>query len=123
MQSLEPMKITRNKQSGVMVLAPDGRLDIVESPKFEEAVLEVIAGGDTRLVLDMSAVPYVSSSGLRVIVLGAKKASEAGGGFAVSSPQVIVKKVFQAAGMQNLFKTFDALDEAVASLAGGESPR
>lgn len=112
------MHITKEHRSGVVVVSPEGRLDSVETPHLEEVVLGIIEGGETRLVLDLSAVPYVSSRGLRAILLGAKKAAAGGGELTVSSLQIIVKKVIQAAGFQELIGIFETTDEAVTSLAG-----
>ena len=115
------MNIAEERQSGVVVLKPEGRLDALESPELEEVVLGIIDRGDSQLVVDLSAVPYVSSRGLRAILLGTKRAIAAGGGFAVSSPQVIVSKMFQAANFQEVIDIFDTVAEAVDSFSG-ETP-
>ena len=115
------MNIAEEKQSGVVVLKPQGRIDAVESPELEELVQGVIDRGDARLVMDLSAVPYISSRGLRVVLLGAKQAVAAGGTLAVCSPQVFVRKVFQSIGFQEIIDVFNTVGEAVDSLGGEES--
>ena len=115
------MNIAEEKQSGVVVLKPQGRLDAVESPELEELVQGVIDRGDSRVVMDLSAVPYISSRGLRVVLLGVKQAVAAGGTLAVCSPQVLVRKVFQSIGFQEIIDIFNTVGEAVDSLGGEES--
>ena len=114
------MNIAQEKQSGVVVIKPEGRIDAVESPALEKLVLGVIERGDARLVMDLSAVPYISSRGLRVVLLGAKQAIAAGGTLAVCSPQVFVRKVFQSIGFEEIIGIFNTVGEAVDSFGGIE---
>jgi anti-sigma B factor antagonist len=115
------MNTTEEKQSGVVILKPEGRIDAAESPGLEELVLGVIGRGDARLVMDLGAVPYISSRGLRVVLLGAKQAAAAGGTLAVCSPQVFVRKVFQSVGLDGIIDVFNTAGEAVDALAGKQA--
>jgi stage II sporulation protein AA (anti-sigma F factor antagonist) len=112
------MKIAEEKRSDVVVLKPEGSLDSSDSPKLEEAVLRIIGNGETRLVIDLSSVAYITSRGLRVFLLGAKKMAEAGGSIAVCSVQDFVRKVFDTVGFQDMLTVFDSTNEAVDSLSG-----
>lgn len=109
------MKIGEEKQNGVVVLAPEGRLDATESPILEGRITELIAGGDTRVLVDLAAVSYVSSRGLRVFLLGAKQAAAAGGSLAVCSLQEFVAKVFAVVGFGDLIGVHADRESALAS--------
>jgi len=112
------MKIAEERQSEVVVLKPDGSLDSTDSPELEAAVLRNIENGETRMVIDLSKVSYITSRGLRVFLLGAKKMAAAGGQFAVCSLQEFAHKVFEAVGFQEVVTVFDTATEAVTSLSG-----
>ena len=63
------LSITTEKQAGTVVLALDGRLTIGDAcASFHETVRQYIAGGESRIVLDMAKVTYVDSSGLSELV-------------------------------------------------------
>ncbi|MHC4513458.1 MAG: STAS domain-containing protein [Planctomycetota bacterium] len=112
------MKIVEQKQSAVVVLKPEGSLDSADSPELEAAVLRTIANGETRVVIDLSQVSYITSRGLRVFLLGAKKMATAGGRLAVCSLQEFARKVFDAVGFQEVVPVFDTAAQAVESLSG-----
>ena len=112
------MKIAEERRSDVVVLKPDGNLDSSESPELEAAVLRIIDKGETRLVVDLSSVAYITSRGLRVFLLGTKKMAEAGGRIAVCSLQDFVRKVFDTVGFHDVLTVFDSANQAVDSLSG-----
>lgn len=115
------MKIAEERQSGVLVLKPEGRLDSATSPAFEAVLLQAIESGDGKIVVDLAAVSYMSSRGLRVFLLGAKKMAAAEGKLAVCALQPFVREVFETVGFHEVVPVFDDSAKAVASLAGGES--
>jgi len=115
------MKIAEERRSDVVILKPEGSLDSAESPEFEEAVLRVIDKGETRLVIDLSSVAYITSRGLRVFLLGARRMAETGGRLAVCSLQDFVCKVFDAVGFRDVVTVFDSAAQAIEALSGDAS--
>ena len=73
------MDIVETRESDAVTLALKGRLDNASSPGFEERVLKHINAGDRRLVIDLAQLDYISSVGLRVFMLAAKRLKPAGG--------------------------------------------
>jgi anti-sigma B factor antagonist len=61
------MQININKEIEKLTVAPEGRIDTVTAPEFEQEIVKNI-DGVTDLVLDMTNVKYISSAGLRVIL-------------------------------------------------------
>jgi anti-anti-sigma factor len=74
------MEVSTHIDGKVAILSIDGRIDGTTVDGLEQAVSKVIAAGCAKLILDMRKVEYVSSAGLRGILLAAKKARTAGGG-------------------------------------------
>ena len=92
------MDITSTRDGGVTVLGIVGRIDFATSKDVEHAATAAIEAGCQRMVFDMRHVDYVSSAGLRAILMAAKKANAAGGGAAIFGLQPGVEEVFAIAG-------------------------
>ena len=84
------------------VVAPEGRLDSTTSPAFLEAVNAVTSTGRTRLLIDLSAVSYISSAGLRVILVAAKTLAARGGRLALHSLSAEIHQVIETVGFASL---------------------
>lgn len=84
------------------VLAPFGRLDASTSPAFEQEMLDALDRAPRGLVMDFSALLYVSSAGLRVVLLAAKKAKAAGGLFVLCGLKPTIAEVFKVSGFLSI---------------------
>jgi anti-anti-sigma factor len=110
------MTFKRTIDGATTVLAPSGRLDHETCAAFEAALTaETRAGGVA--ILDMSDVPYVSSVGLRAIMMGAKESKAAGGKLAVVGLQPVVKEIFEISRFHFVVPIFASLEDAVATLS------
>ncbi len=98
-------------------IAPQGRLDAVTVPTLETALNDCLSNKRIQLIVDFSAVNYISSSGLRVLLTARRKAQEAGGDVVLCSMSPRVREVFEMIGFDKLFRVFDRADEAAAVLA------
>jgi anti-anti-sigma factor len=110
------MEITSKIDGELVVFQLAGRIDAATSPSVESAVNTAVSGGGRRLIFDMNAVSYVSSAGLRVILLAAKKAQAAGGGMAVFGLQPGVQEVFSVSGFGKIVPITASDAEARARL-------
>lgn len=83
---------------------PEGRLDFDAAPGFQEAVERVLAGAPRPLavIIDGAALEYVSSAGLRAVLLGARAAQRAGIPFALCALQPAVREVFELSGFTRI---------------------
>jgi len=105
---------------GVAVHRIVGRLDAVTSPSLGAAVGSAISTGYPRIIFDMGGVTFVSSAGLRVILMAAKQAAAAKGGLAIFGLQPAVNEVFSISGLQNFIPIVADEGEARAKLAREE---
>ena len=94
------MTIEKKLENGKLTLALSGRLDTNTSPELE-AALEL--DGVTEVVFDFSAVEYISSAGLRVLMMAQKAMMVSGGKMEVVNPNAMVKDVFDMTGMSGVF--------------------
>ena len=88
----------------IQVARPGGRLDSNSGPVFEKELLGYIDGGSRRLLLDLSQLGYISSAGLRVILVAAKKMKTAGGKLVLAGLSAQVAEVFEISGFNRILE-------------------
>jgi anti-anti-sigma factor len=112
---------TANEQVEALVLVLQGRVDGVTSAELENKVVSLLNAGHSRLVLDLARVDYVSSAGLRVFLMAAKRL-KGHGRIVFAGLQEPVRQVFNLTGMAfrvDLFPTLqEAIDHALAAPVG-----
>ncbi len=111
------MEISQEKSGDVVVVAPVGRVDAVTSDELEQTLLDLVAKGEAKLVLELRAVEYISSAGLRVLLRLARKQKERSGRVVLSSLSPAVRQVFELAGFVSLFEMEGSRELAIARLA------
>jgi len=108
--------VSEYKKGNALILALSGRLDTMTAKSLEEKILGVINAGERHLVVDCSLLDYVSSSGLRVLLMAAKRLHNANGKIVLCSLKDHVKQVFDLAGFSSIFPVHGSREEAVRSL-------
>jgi anti-sigma B factor antagonist len=108
------MRIAEERGSGVVVVAPAGRVDSTTSSALETKLLGHVRSGDTRLVIDLEAVDYISSAGLRILLRAANELRPLGGTLVLCSMGDSVREVFELAGFTALFAIETSRERAVA---------
>jgi anti-sigma B factor antagonist len=114
------MELSSRQSGSVRVLAPAGRLDHAHAQPFQAALaphLDACTAGGTALVLDFSQVVYISSVGLRVLMLAAKQVKAQDGRIAIAVLTPMVAEVFQVSHFNLVFRVFDTVDAAIAAVA------
>ena len=107
------MNIVENKNGNIIILAPEGRLDTTTSGDLEKKILSLIEDGEKQFILDFRNLIYISSNGLRVLLLGAKKLKGEGGAIVLCSMKEQIKEVFDCAGFSSIFKIYSTDTEAL----------
>lgn len=90
-------------REGLILLIPEGRLDTSTAPVFDQAVQPHTAGA-SRLLIDLSQIQYVSSAGLRVFLMAAKKLQKNGGALVLCGMSPGVREVFDIAGFSRMLR-------------------
>jgi anti-anti-sigma factor len=102
----------------VTILKPSGRIDSQSSPEFESALNDKL-NSVQNVILDFADVPYISSAGLRVVLVVAKRMSRSQGQFALVSLKPEILSVFKISGLTSVLKIFDTPEGALAALGAG----
>ena len=114
------MNLTTKRQGNCLVVAPKGRIDHAQADAFKVALdpylVECKAGG-TPLILDFSEIEYISSVGLRALMLAARQVKEQYGSIAIAMLTPVVREVFEISRFNLVYQVFDTVDAAVAVLS------
>jgi anti-anti-sigma factor len=102
----------------VAVAAPAGRLDHSTADGFEHALLPLAQDAQSAtLIVDFANVDYISSVGLRVLMLAAKAARARNARIAAVALQPIVAEIFTISRFDSVFEVFASLREALAAMS------
>jgi anti-anti-sigma factor len=104
----------------VYVAIPTGRIDHPNAEALRESLAPVLADavrGKHALVLDFSRVEYISSMGLRVLLMAAKQLRAAGARIAVASLQPVAAEIFAIARFNHVLEIFPDMRAALADLS------
>lgn len=112
------MNITQQQQDGIVTLNIAGRLDAVSALEADKEFGKVLDAGHDRLLIDLSELDYISSAGLRVLLVVAKRIQQNGGKVVLSELTPNVREVFEISGFSSIFKIFDTRGDAIAFLKG-----
>ena len=96
------MIINETRNGDILTVCPEGRLDTTSAPELDK-FLQKNYPSITGLVIDCSKLDYISSAGLRVLLL-AKKALQDKGGVRILNANSLVLGVFKVTGMIDLFE-------------------
>lgn len=101
----------------VAVLECSGRLNMVSAPTFRETVAKVVTDGRARVVVELSGVEFMDSSGLGALVGSLKAARQAGGDLRIAAPSEQVEMVLKLSNMDKILRTYPDGDAAVTDWA------
>jgi anti-sigma B factor antagonist len=105
--------MSRKQQPNVLPL--NGEIDLHISPEVAESLRTMIAEKPKHLVVDLTKVTYLDSSGLAVLIEGMQKVQQYGGKFGLAGVQEGVKHVFDIARLDQVFEIYPDVDAALAA--------
>ena len=110
------MKFEVAHDANIAIVQLTGRLDGVTSGGVEQELLKLLNGPTRQVVVDLAGLDYISSVGLRVLLLLAKRLKPLGGQAVVCAMQPAIHQVFDIAGFANIFEVYPTRAEAVSRL-------
>ncbi|HEV8681059.1 MAG TPA: STAS domain-containing protein [Stellaceae bacterium] len=109
------MEFVHEQSGDVGIVRLTGRLDSGTAPSAEESFAQVLAGGVPHLAVDMSKLEYISSAGLRVLLVMAKKVQQANGKVVLFGLAANVREVFSISGFDRIFSIQADAESAIAA--------
>ena len=114
------MELISKRLADALILSPAGRIDHATADGFKLALapfLATCADGRDCLVIDLGGVEYISSVGLRVLMLASKQAKAQGGALGVCALQPVVREIFEISRFNLVLQVFPTLRDALAKLS------
>jgi anti-anti-sigma factor len=112
------MKVSVTRDGSVTVVGIEGKIDTDTCDKVEAALLAEIDKGAIRLVIDLGEVSYISSAGLRSVLIAGKKIKSLRGHMAFCNLRPLVLDVFEASGFTTILTVCTSRDQAIAACQG-----
>ncbi len=109
------MNLTDETKNGVLVLSPEGRIDTRTSSEFEQAVMAHAVGpeGATQVVMNFGRLDYINSTGMRVLLILAKRLAGVKGRLVLCEMKEHILEVFKISGFNQILTITDSEDEAL----------
>lgn len=109
------MESIEHRENGIMIIHPDGELDVNNSTTLKESIFSAMTQGGVRVVVDLGKVGYMDSAALGVLVSGLKKARERKAQFKLANVQEPVEKIFHLTRLTKFFDIHASTEDAIAS--------
>ena len=102
--------------SSPSIFSPTGAIDLHVSPELRASLREIIAGEKPkRLIVDLSQVPYIDSSGIAVLIGALQSLELEGGVFMIAGAREGVRMIFESAKLDQYFRLFPDVEAATAA--------
>lgn len=109
------MDVNVTEENHIILIEVSGRIDSTNANEFGARLSKPIDDGHTLLVLDLAAVDYMSSAGLREIVSAIKRVRQDNGDVRLAQPSERVMEVLEISGLDSIFQIYPTQDGAMQS--------
>lgn len=107
------MEVKSFIEKNTLIVVPSGKLDTFNAPKFGVKLAKLLEEKPKSCLLDLSEVTFLSSSGLQVLLAGAKTSKKEGIQYRVFGMEEMVNDVFFLSGFDNFIDSFATKEEAL----------
>ena len=107
------MELNEQKTNQCVILGIAGRLDTTNYNVLEKKLLDLIDNHNDKILVECSKMDYVSSSGLRILLMALKKITLVKGKFVLCGLQENIREIFEISGFTNIFEIYTTQEEAL----------
>jgi anti-anti-sigma factor len=107
------MEINELKTDSCVVVSVVGRLDTTNYTILEKKLMDMIDAQQDRILVECSRMDYISSSGLRILLMALKKTNAVKGKFALCNLQENIHEIFEISGFTSIFEIHPSKEEAL----------
>jgi anti-sigma B factor antagonist len=115
------MDITHVKEDEISIITINGRLDADTAPVAEKTIKKILEGNCLRMLFDFSALDYLGSGGLRVILGATKELRRKQGQVVLCCLSNFVKEIFLVSGLNSAIPITDSFESGIEHLGGKSS--
>lgn len=109
------MEFLEERHEAIVIVGLRGRMDSNTARLVEEKLLGLIDAGDSRMVVDCAGLDYISSAGLRVLLMAAKRTTQVKGKLVLAALNDDVKQVFELTGFSSIFQICGSREDAISA--------
>lgn len=113
-------ELSEESSGGAHVICVRGEIHVTTTPRFAERLTAAIEGGKTAVVLDMTGVEFIDSTGLSVLLNGLRLVGQRGGHLAIVCANPTVLRLFQITGLDGTFDMFADRAAAIAHVTSAD---
>ena len=112
------LELQADQIEGALVISVTGRIDGLNAQEFRDNLDKEIGGSDNSVVLDLEKLSYISSAGLRSILLVAKTLRDRNMRFVLCSLSDPIREIFEIAGFDKIIDVIESRSDAIAAITG-----
>lgn len=112
------ISVSRTNTGDVPIVAVTGEVDVYSAPALKDQITELLQAGTNTLIIDLTGVAFLDSTGLGALVEARAATSEAGGALPLVCSQERILKLFTITGLDAVFTIHPDVDEALSALPG-----
>lgn len=112
---MAPLSIETDNTQSVSVMKVKGRVDSDTAPELDDALTRLLQDNKNKIVLNLQAVDYMSSAGLRAMVKAYQSANKSGGDVRLAAVSEPIEVILRTVGMMQMLKMYATDQEAMAS--------
>ncbi len=109
------IEVLEERVETTLVLLPVSRLDSANARAFEGIVMDHVRAGELNIIVDFSRLIFISSSGMRVLLIAAKQIQAKQGKLALSDMHPNIREIFAISGFDQIISIYDSRAEALAA--------
>ena len=106
----------RSLDADSVVITVAGEIHATTAPEFSERLNDAIAGGKTGVILDLTGVEFIDSTGLSVLLNGLRRVTRVRGAMVLACANPTVLRLFEITKLDSTFDIVPSCDEAIARL-------
>ena len=114
-REIDGMDVTTEREDGVLTARVEGRIDGTTAVDFGEAIRTAMEEDDRGVVIDCGKLSFISSAGLRIVLMTAKALRGRNTGFALCAMSEPIRDVFRISGFDTIVAIHPTRAEALAS--------
>lgn len=107
--------------SGHPILTVSGEIDIYTAPLFKQAVVNLVAEGNNEVVIDLTGVTFMDSSGFGTLLGATRRLRPAGGGLHLAGANSTIQRMLRLTRLDSIMQLHESSEEAVRALRGTEA--
>lgn len=103
---------TRSVDDEASIIDLEGEVDVYTAPQLKQQIITLLDGGVRRVVVNLTAVDYLDSTALGVLIGGLKRLRERDGTLDLICPNPRIKRIFEITGLDKIFDIYSTEEEA-----------